>query len=84
MEEEIKIVRSKHFIKLMSDQLEALLEELISIWYPQEFTKDFRQVRDYITYEDLTWKVRGYLKYCLNSDSKIVFGHNNLRLDNII
>lgn len=32
----------------------------------------------------MTWKARGLLKYCLNSDSKIVFGHNNLRVDNII
>jgi len=24
------------------------------------------------------------LKYCLNADSKIVFGHNNLKLKNII
>lgn len=46
VEEEIKVVRSKHFIKLMSDQLESYLEEIISIWYPEEFTKDFRQIRD--------------------------------------
>lgn len=30
----------------MSDQLESYLEEIISIWYPEEFTKDFRQIRD--------------------------------------
>lgn len=46
VEEEVKVVRSKHFIKLMGDVIEGYLEELISIWYPEEYNQQFKHIRN--------------------------------------